>query len=222
MPNPIKPTIKTEFLPALLLIAIAIASVYFYRHFPASVPTHWNFAGQADNWSSPVFAAFFLPLITLGMYLLFLFIPYIDPQRERYAEFSFTYHLFKNVLIGFMAALYLAIGLNGMGYAMPIGDIVPTMIGALFILMGNYMGKLKLNWFIGARTPWTLSSETVWNKTNRLAGKTFVAGGLLMIAESLVPLSWKLPLLFAIVLTIALVPMIYSYILFRQEQRGQK
>jgi uncharacterized membrane protein len=220
MPNPIKATFKTECLPVLLLFAAASASVYFYRHFPSRVPAHWNFAGQVDGWSSPAAAAFFLPILILAIYLLFLFIPRIDPQRERYAEFTYVYHLFKNVFVAFMTVLYFMTGLNGIGYTLPIGSIVPVMIGILFVMIGNYMGKLKLNWFIGARTPWTLSSETVWNKTNRLAGKLFVIGGLLMASEAFIPLVWRLPVLFCVIIAVALIPMIYSYVLYSKEKRS--
>lgn len=222
MSNPINANLKTEALPIALLALSGLASLYFYRHFPGQVPIHWNLAGQVDGWSGPGFAAFFLPALIAGLYLLFLALPRLDPQRERYAEFSKAYHVFKNSFVGLMAALYFLTGLSGLGYDLPIAAIVPSLIGLLFILIGNYMAKLKLNWFIGARTPWTLSSETVWNKTNRLAGKLFVLGGLLMVAEAVAPLKLRLPLLLIIVTSISLVPIIYSYLLYRQEQTQKK
>jgi len=221
MPNPIKPSWQTEVIPVFLLTVSGLASNYFYNRFPAKVPTHWNIAGQVDGWSSPAFAAFFLPALFLAMYLLLLFVPMIDPKRERYEEFGRVYHIFKNSIVAFMVIVYFLTSFNGIGYNLPIGDIIPGMVGLLFILIGNYMGKLKLNWFVGARTPWTMSSETVWNKTNRLSGKLFMLGGLLMLSEIILPLTWKLPVLVTIVISISLVPIIYSYYLYSQEQKSK-
>ena len=219
MTNPIKMTFKTEVLPIILLISAFVASFYFYANFPERVPTHWNFKGQVDGWSSAAFAAFFFPVLNLGMYLLFLVIPYIDPKKERYEEFKHVFHIFKNFLIAFMTVIYFLTGLNGMGYNLPINVFVPIMVGILFILMGNYMGKLKSNWFMGARNPWTLSSEEVWNKTNRITGKIFILSGLLMILEGFLPDNVKLSFFIFIIALMVIVPNLYSFIIYNRTKK---
>ncbi|NTW22574.1 SdpI family protein [Candidatus Falkowbacteria bacterium] len=222
MSEPKNTNLRTEWLPIAMLAITAISGFFYYPSFPDRVPSHWNISGQVDGWSSPLFASFFLPALILIIYLLLLLAPRLDPKKERYQEFGRTYHILKNSIIGFMALLYQLISLNGLGYDLPIGDIVPAMVGLLFILIGNYMSKLKLNWFMGARTPWTLSSETVWNKTNRLSGKLFVLGGLIMVLEIFFPAAWKIPLLLLVVLSVSLFPTIYSYIIFSKEEKNKK
>ena len=219
MSNPIKPTIKSEFF-SLLLIAIAIvASFYFYAHFPTQVVTHWDFAGRPNGWSGRGFAAFFLPVLLIAMYLLFIFIPYLDPKKERYAEFARVYNIFRNFILFFLLVIYFIASLNNIGNNLDVGIWVTVMIGLLFIILGNYMGKLKMNWFVGIRTPWTLSSETVWNKTHRVGGKIFILGGLLMIAAGLVPLAWRLPIFIADIIMLLFGTIVYSYIVYLQEKK---
>lgn len=216
MENPIKPTIKTEIFSVILLSLSFIASFYFYSHFPERVPIHWNLKGEIDNWGSAGFAAFFFPILILGIYAMFLTIPLLDPKKDRYIEFKQVFHLFKNFMVSFMVVIYFISSLNGLGYDLPIGTFIPLMVGLLFIAMGNYMGKLKLNWFMGARNPWTLSNEEVWNKTNRLTGKVFVASGFLMMLEAFMPIDYKLPLFIVIIASLVLIPNIYSFIIYKK------
>ena len=219
MPNPITPTFKTEIW-SIILISIAVtASFYFYAHFPEQVPIHWNMAGEVDNYGSRATAAFLFPAIVLGMYLLFIVLPYIDPKKERYAQFRKVYHVFKTFIIFFMVAIYFVASLNALGYKIPVGLWTPALVGLLFIIIGNYMSKIKSNWFIGIRTPWTLSSEEVWNKTHRLGGKVFILGGALMISMYFLPIKLRWPLFVVIIIIILLGTIGYSYWLFRKEEK---
>jgi len=218
--NPTKPSLKTEIVPIALIALSVIASFYFYAHFPAQVATHWGFDGTPNGWSSTGFAAFFFPILNLGMYVLFLSIPYLDPKKERYAEFSKAYHIFKAFIVALLTIVYFMVGLSGIGYYVPVGTITPILVGALFIIIGNYMSKFKSNWMMGVRNPWTLSSEVIWNKTHRLAGRIFILAGLAMATEAWLPLWLQLPVFIIIIAAVALVPNIYSYILFRAEQKN--
>jgi len=219
MSNPIKPTIKSEiFSLAILAISIA-ASFYFYAHFPARVITHWDFAGQANGWSGRTFAAFFFPALLIGIYLLFLVLPYLDPKKDRYAEFARVYTIFRNFIVFFMAIIYFIASLANLGFKFDVGTWVSAAVGLLFIIMGNYMGKLKPNWFVGIRTPWTMSSETVWNKTHRFGGKVFMLGGLIMIIISFAPFTWRLPLFIADIIVLLFGTVVYSYIAYLQEKK---
>ena len=200
-----------------LLVAV-ISSFYFYANFPDRVPTHWNFAGEVDAWGSRL-SAFIIPVVVIGVYLLFLALPYLDPKKEKYDQFKKVYHVFKVIIIAFMVLLYFLTSLNGLGYNVPIGALMPIIIGVMFVILGNYMSKLKSNWFIGIRTPWTLSSEEVWNKTHRFGGKMFILGGFLMAIQVFLPLAFRLPIF---ILTIALLTVGtfgYSYYIYRQEKK---
>ena len=218
MSNPIKPNFKTEIIPILVLLITAVSSFYFYYNFPEQVATHWNIAGEADGWSSRVFAAFGFPMIMLGMYLLFFILPYLDPRKNRYGQFRKVYHFFKGILVFFMAFIYFISGFKNIGYNINLELWIPITVGALFMLLGNYMGKIKPNWFLGIRTPWTLSSEEVWNKTHRFSGRMFLIAGLLMMLTGFSPIGLKMPI-FVTAMTIILLGTIgYSYLAYRQEE----
>ena len=219
MPNPIKPNFKTEVIPVIIIIITTIASFYFYSRFPERVPTHWDFAGNVNGYSSRTVGAFLVPGMLVGMYLLFLAIPYIDPKKERYAQFRKVYHFFKAFLILFMAIIYFIASLNAMGYNIPVGSWVPLLVGVMFVGLGNYMGKIKPNWFMGIRTPWTLSSEEVWNKTHRFGGKVFMLGGVIMAVIGALPTGWQGPLFAADMVIILAGTVGYSYFAYLKENK---
>ncbi len=219
MKNPIKPNLKTEILPILLLAIAGVLSFYFYAHFPEQVPTHWNLAGEVDAYGPRAVAAFLIPAVILGMYLLFLFLPIADPKKERYDQFKKTYHIFKFLIIFFMFILYVATSLNAIGYYVNVGMVVPLMVGTLFVILGNYMSKIKTNWFMGIRTPWTLSSEEVWNKTHRFGGKAFMLGGLMIASTAFAPIKMKTILFFSALAIMILGTVLYSYLAYLKEKK---
>jgi uncharacterized membrane protein len=219
MASPIKPAFKTEFIPVLSIIISIVAAFYFYAHFPERVPSHWGFNGEVNGWSGRGFGAFFVPVLLVGMYILFLVLPYADPKKERYVQFAKVYHVFKAMIILLLTAIYFIASLNGLGHNVNVGLWTPILIGALFIIIGNYMSKIKMNWFIGIRTPWTLSSEEVWNKTHRVGGKLFILTGFIMMVMYWLPDLWRLPLFILAITALSAGTMFYSYVLYRREKR---
>jgi uncharacterized membrane protein len=222
MTNPIKPTLKTEFFPIILILAAVIASFYFYTHFPERVPTHWNFAGQVDSWGNKIEGAFAIPGMLVAMYFLFLFLPMLDPKKERYEQFIKIYNIFRSMILLVLVAIYFVASFNGLGYNVPVQYLVPIIIGVLFLVLGNYMGKLKRNWFIGVRTPWTISSEEVWNKTNRFGGYLFMVSGLIMMAIPFLPSLIGIWLFGGMMIVLVFGTFIYSYVMYAKEKSGNK
>ena len=137
MKNPISYNLKQEYIPLIFIGVSFLLAPYFYLHFPAQVPSHWDIHGTVDQYSSAAFAAFFFPVINLLMYLLLTFIPVIDPEHKRYTEFAHAYVLIKTTIIVFMACMYVAVSLIGLGYNIPIQQVVPVGVGILFIVLGN-------------------------------------------------------------------------------------
>jgi len=212
-------SLKTE-LPALIVLATSIVlSFYFYQNFPETVATHWNFQGKADGFSSKTFGAFFFPALLLLMYALFWVMPYFDPKKERYEEFKKVYAFFRQTIIIVLGIIYWASGFYNLGYNINIGLVSAWTIGLMMLGLGNYMGKIKPNWFFGIKTPWTLSSENVWNKTHRVGGVLFIIFGLIMIVMPFLPENIGLALFlgWAIVLVIGTAG--YSYWLFLKEKK---
>lgn len=216
MKSPISPQPLTEVVPITLITMSVVASIYFYSHFPESVATHWNIRGQADGFSSKAFAAFFFPMFSMALYALFLSIPYLDPKKDRYQQFTKVYHVFKNLIIGFLTLIYLVVGLNGIGYAISVSTVVPLAVGFLILILGNYMSKIQPNWFMGIRTPWTLSSDEVWKKTHQLGGKLFMVFGCLMILGAFLPAEGFWFTFIPGVILASVVPMVYSFILYKR------
>ncbi len=217
---PIKMSFKTEVLPAAMLIAAWIFGFYFYAHFPDQVATHWNFAGDADKYGSKASGAFAIPGVITGIYFLFLVLPFLDPKKERYAEFAGIYHFFKAAIMFVLFGTFIAASLANLGYAVRINVVVPLLIGVLFVAMGNFMAKIKSNWFVGIKTPWTLSSENVWTKTNRFGGFAMVVFGLMLIVSPLLPKVWSMIFLFTGVAVVSVGSFIYSYVAYKKERRA--
>jgi len=201
---------------ALVSAAVAAAgSAIAYPFLGDTVPMHWNVHGQADGWASKNAAAAFGPLLVLGLWGLFEITARIDPRRPG-LQHGGREAIYKAIL-PFMAALHLAVLALGAGVIHDGTRLVFGLVGALLVALGNYLGKVKPNWFAGIRTPWTLSNDEVWRRTNRLGGRTFVLAGLTTIALAFATSGEVLATGTLVLVGIAaLVPAVYSYAIHRQ------
>lgn len=221
--SPIKPSFKSEFWPIFLIISGFILGAYFYSNFPEQVPSHWDINGYVDDWSARSFAAWFFPLLLLIFYTILHIVPYLDPKRDRYPHFKNTYHAVKNSLMTFLFAVYIATGIIGLGYAVPMQQVMPILVGLLFAGLGRYIGSFEQNWFAGVRNPWTLSNPEVWKKTNILMSRLITLAGVLIIFTALpLPVALRYSIYIVAILGMILIPNIYSYLLFQKENEGKK
>ena len=203
------------FVIALLAAAF---SIWAWPRLPEVVTTHWNFKGEPDGTSSRLVAAGLLPLFLVVLPLIFRVLPKIDPKGENYAKFSDAYWLIANCIVLFLAGVHVVVLLNAMGTPVDIHLVIGLGVGLLFMVMGNYLGKVQPNWFMGVRTPWTLASEHVWRKTNRTAGWLFVLAGLLIAVTSFVPSIPTVAVMGVAIALAALIPVVQSYVLWKREQ----
>jgi uncharacterized membrane protein len=204
--------------PVLIVIA-AVAVALIYGRLPEQVPTHWNFQGEVDDYGPRFPSAFFGPLVSAGLWILLPVLRRVDPRRRNYERFDDTFWLLLNVLtIGmlYLHGLTLAVAL---GYDVNVSRGMLFGLGLLFAGLGNYLPRLRSNWWMGIRTPWTLESEEVWRRTHRLGGRTFVVGGLLCMIAAMLP--WRVApwVAMAGLVLAGLVPVIYSYVIWRQERQ---
>lgn len=206
---------KLDYLNYLIILLTIGFAIYFYPLLPERVVTHWNFAGVADGWSSKNFQTLFLPLLMIGIYLLFQYLPKLDPKKLNYADFASAYKVFQLVFLIFFFILFLVTSLSNLGFAIPISQVVSSLIGLMFIVFGILMPRLKTNWFLGIRTPWTLSSDIVWAKTHNFAKYIFVLAGVIFCLISYITEALILPVTIVLVILI-LTPIIYSYLVFRK------
>jgi uncharacterized membrane protein len=209
-------------LPLIFIIIAAFAiSMYFYPELPDKIPTHWNFKGEIDGYSGKLTGAFLMPVINLVMYGMFIFFPALDPKRENYKLFEGTYIYFRYLFHIFFIGMQILTIAAALGYNVNTGRWVILGISLLFMLMGNVMGRLKHNYFVGIKTPWTLANEEVWVKTHRLGAIMWTCGGLMGVILSLLNVNPGVMFIFIIVF-ITLIPVGYSYIIFNRLKKTDK
>jgi uncharacterized membrane protein len=208
------------FLFEILLIAAALAvTAILYHHLPALVPTHWNFHGQPNDYSPRWRLFLFGPGFMAAVMLLTWVLPWLSPKRFEIDSFWRTYHMVMLLVFGMMTYIYSAMLWADCGRPIDMGRVISCGICLFFILVGNVMGKLRRNFYVGVRTPWTLASERVWNATHRFAAWTMVASGLIGLVFSIAGL-----FLWAILVPLAgaLAPVVYSLAYYKQlERRGE-
>jgi uncharacterized membrane protein len=180
------------------------------------MPMHWNVAGEVDRYGSRFEGAFAMPLLNAGLLLMLMWLPAIDPRRKSYAKFESFYKLFQWVLVIFMAGMQGLTMAWALGYQLSISLFVKLAMGIMFIVIGNYLGKIKSNWFVGIKNPWTLENEEVWVKTHRLAGPLMFSAGVISIVLAFVDKGFTYWIVIGSIMFAAIMPNIYSYIIYQR------
>jgi uncharacterized membrane protein len=211
---------KNTAIVLLALIALAfLAGALVYPSLPAQVASHWNAAGEADGAMGKFWGVFLFPFIMLGVFALFLIIPKIDPMKANIESFRKHYDAFWiGMFVFFLYIFALTLAWNT-GHRFNFTTWIIPAVSALFFGLGAFLEKSKRNWFIGIRTPWTLSSDTVWEKTHRLGGKFFKGNAVISLLG--IFFGGDMAILFLIVpmaVTVA-VTVVYSYLEYRKETR---
>lgn len=208
--------------PVLILLAV-LATLTVYGRLPDRIPTHWNFQGEVDDTSPRLVGAFLAPMIAAALWILLPVLRRVDPRSRNYERFDETFWLLLNILTAGLLLLHGATIASSLGYAFDMSRAVMFGVGFLFAALGNYFPRLKSNWWMGIRTPWTLESEKVWRQTHRVGGRTFVIGGVLcMLAALLLPSPLAGVVAFPLLVLGALIPVVYSYVVYRQEKQGPR
>ena len=207
-----------KWIPLLIVGAAFIASAVVYSRLPESMPTHFDMSGQANGWSSRLFGAWLLPLFLLGMWALVRVLPAIDPRGSNYAKFGGAFEGIIVSIMLFMLGMHIVVLRASLGYPVAMQHVLPIGIGVLFIVIGNLLPRARPNWFVGIRTPWTLSSDRVWEKTHRLGGRVFVAGGVIITAAAFASAKWASVVLVTVITLCAATVLIYSYLEWKREQ----
>ncbi len=201
---------------ALLLIVIAFAgTIAIYPELPAEMATHWNAAGEADGFSSKGLMTFFVPLLMAGLALMMWAIPLVDPLRKNVEVFRVEYEWFIVVMTAFFLVMQVQILAWNLGYEVSPNVVLPVSMAVLFFYIGWMLGRARRNFFIGIRTPWTLMSEEVWDKTHRLGGILFMIAGAITLLGAFFP-AYSVWFVLVPVLTVTGVTVVYSYVLYQR------
>ena len=215
-------TTRNTTIIVLILIAGAIlAGLFLWNQLPDPMASHWDVNDQVNGYMSKFWGVFMVPIMALGMFLLFLVIPSIDPLKANIAQFRDAFNLFIVLIMAFMLyvhGLSLAWNLGYTGFKMST-SMLPAM-GLLFIFVGFMLRKAKRNFFIGIRTPWTLSSDTVWDKTHQLGAVLFMASGILAFIGGIFGGMTAFWFLFVPLIGSTIFLLVYSYVLYRNETRA--
>ena len=214
-------TTKNTSIIALVMIALAlVAGALLWNQLPDQMASHWNVNDEVDGTMPKIWGVLLMPLITLGMFVLFLIVPGIDPLKANIAKFRESFNLFIVLIIAFMLYIHgltLAWSLGFTNFKMSAA-MLPFM-GVLFIAIGFMLRKAKRNFFIGIRTPWTLSSDSVWEKTHQLGSILFMASGAFAIIGGVFGGMIAFWLLFVPLIGSSLFLVVYSYVLYRDETK---
>lgn len=212
-----KESLKKEWPIILLLLAPFITSMIVWDLVPKTVPIHFNIYGEADDFGPKWIILYLLPAIALGMYVILLLLPYIDPKR-RIKTSQKPIAAIRVVTSVFFVGLYSIIVLISLGQEVAIETYILIAVGFLFLVVGNYLNSVKQNYFIGIRTPWALENSTVWKKTHRLGSKVWMIGGIIIMISPLTGIEKILGISVIIIAVIpmVLIPVIYSYIAYQK------
>jgi immunity protein, SdpI family len=198
---------------AIVVGAMLVLSGWAWLQLPADaqVPIHWGVDGQADGYASKTIGLFLMPLITVGVAALFWIIPVIEPRRTNIEKSGKAYSAIAIGVMVLLAAIDVLVVAAAMGADFDMTVLVFGGVGALFIVIGNYLPKVRSNYLVGIRTPWTLTSERSWDRTHRLGGRLFVIEGIILILLGLFRPSPQI-LTFAIIAGVTvLVVIVFAY-----------
>ncbi len=206
---------KNLIITTLITIAISWIVAFIYSgYLPDPVPTHWNIDGEIDGWTAKPWGVYVLPVIDTATILLLLVLPKIAPKGFRLEGALKVYYLLTLVIAVFMLMVMLFMFNAALNKGFNMNTWIMSGVGLLFIIIGNYLTKVPKNFFLGIRTPWTLSSDEVWYKTHRLSAWVFILAGLALMLSAFTP--YKQTILITVILATAAIPILYSLYVYKK------
>ena len=208
----IKKNLKLLIVTTILMLLPMAAGLVLWDQLPAQMPSHWNAAGEVDQYSSKAFVVFGFPAIMISAQWLCSLGTAADPKKQNHSEK--VIHLVLWIIPILSLVLHTITYATALGVPVRIELVMPVLIGLIFTIIGNYLPKCKQSYTIGIKIPWTLSSEENWNKTHRFAGWLWTVCGIAVILAGFLGIIW---ILLGIMLLMVFAPIIYSYILYKKE-----
>ncbi len=208
-------TLRRDAPAIAILISMALASAWAWTRVPDRLPIHWGIDGAPDGWGGRAAGLLLLPATALGLWVLFLLLPRFDPRRANYAGFAGPYALLRTGILAFLALLHGVAIAAALGAPVNMGSVAANGIGLLFMLLGGVMGRIRPNWFVGIRTPWTLTSERAWSRTHRVGGWAFGVLGVGVVLGGRVSPRAGYTVMIGGIVAITAFSFVYSYLVWR-------
>jgi uncharacterized membrane protein len=202
-------------LPSILILLSFVVAIYFYPIFPSQVATHWGIDGQANDYASKAFALFFMPILSVILFFLFINLPKIDPYKKNFDQFKNYFQNFINLIFAFFFYIYLVTIVWNLGFRFNMIQVLSPSLAILFYYAGVLTSHAKRNWFVGIRTPWTMSSEKVWTKTHKIGGKLFKLTGIITLLSLFFP---NLSIFFILIPIIFTTIFVFAYSYFEYQK----
>lgn len=212
---------KDWFLLGANVLIFVILYVVYNDRLPDNVASHYNIQGEADRMMTK--SSFWLMYAGIGVILplVISILRFVDPRKNNYARFESYYYLTLWAISLFLQAIFLVVILDNLGHELPTLSLVTGGLGILWMVIGNRMGQVRSNFFIGIRTPWTLTDENNWKLTHRIGARLWFVAGLLMFASAwFVPSPWSVIVLLTCALGSSLIPVAYSYSLHKKNLKN--
>jgi uncharacterized membrane protein len=206
-----------KWIPLLLVVAAVAVSIFYYSKLPDQMATHWDASGQPNGYSNRFLGAWLLPLIMAVVWLILRAIPHIDPRRANYEKFSGMYDALVILILGFMLVMHVVVLMAATGAPIRMERVAMPVVGVFIAIMGLLIPKAHPNWFVGIRTPWTLTSDLSWERTHRIGGPLFVVLGLLMVATTFIMPEVAIWVLVVAAVGIVLFLFAYSYQVWKED-----
>jgi uncharacterized membrane protein len=210
---------STRVANILSIVSMVLTGAYvawIYPSLPDPMPTHWNAAGQVDDVTTKAVGAPLLAAIPLFIFIVFKLIPVISPRGFRTESFTNVLNILMTATVLFGCVITVGVVHAARDASVDISSFIHVSVGFLLIVIGNFLGKVRKNFFLGIRTPWTLASDEVWAKTHRLGGWCFVVAGIFMATVGVAMPASGMQWVITVIVAIALIPVVYSYIAYRR------
>jgi uncharacterized membrane protein len=209
-----------KWYPWIIVVLTVVFTAAVFGRLPERIPTHWDAQGTVNGEMDRLFGAWLLPAMIAAMALVLPRLPAIDPRRANYDKFRPSYDLVINAVITMMAILHVAMLGVALGWPVSMERVTPLMAGMLFIVLGNVLPRARPNWLFGIRTPWTLTNDRVWERTHRVGGMLFVVAGVVLMLSAFLKPHLVLPAIVTTVVVAAVIPIAYSYFIWKEEVSG--
>ena len=210
--------LTTLFILLLIIISFGLG-LYFYPQLPDTVASHWNSQGMVDGYMSKFWGTFLMPIILIFMYGIYLIIPKIDPLKKNIENFRKQYNTLIALISVFLFYIFILTIAWNIGKEFNMNTFILPAMGAFFYYIGHILKYAKRNWFVGIRTPWTLSSDFVWDKTHKIGGLLFKIIGIITLLEIFIP-AYGFYLTIVPIIGSVIFLFVFSYILY-QKQNNQ-